>query len=145
MTFNLVILGVLLAIIFYELTDISPGGIIVPGLLAMYYMNPIRILYTVGIALITYLIVKLISRYLIIFGKRRFVLMIIIGLVLNLILDLCLGAFNLSSLGLSLIGYTISGIIANETYKQGVVRTIPSLALVTGVTILIGLLIYQVF
>jgi poly-gamma-glutamate biosynthesis protein PgsC/CapC len=145
MTFNLVILGVLLAIIFYELTDISPGGIIVPGLLAMYYMNPIRILYTVGIALITYLIVKLISRYLIIFGKRRFVLMIIIGLVLNLILDLCLGAFNLSSLGLSLIGYTISGIIANETYKQGVVRTIPSLALVTGVTILIGLLVYQVF
>ena len=145
MTFNLVILGVLLAIIFYELTDISPGGIIVPGLLAMYYMNPIRILYTVGIALITYLIVKLISRYLIIFGKRRFVLMIIIGLVLNLILDLCLGAFNLSSLGLSLIGYTISGIIANETYKQGVVRTIPSLALVTGVTILFGLLIYQVF
>ena len=145
MTFNLVILGVLLAIIFYELTDISPGGIIVPGLLAMYYMNPIRILYTVGIALIAYLIVKLISRYLIIFGKRRFVLMIIIGLVLNLILDLCLGAFNLSSLGLSLIGYTISGIIANETYKQGVVRTIPSLALVTGVTILFGLLIYQVF
>ena len=145
MTFNLVILGVLLAIIFYELTDISPGGIIVPGLLAMYYMNPIRILYTVGIALITYLIVKLISRYLIIFGKRRFVLMIIIGLVLNLILDLCLGAFNLSSLGLSLIGYTILGIIANETYKQGVVRAIPSLALVTGVTILIGLLVYQVF
>ena len=144
MTVNLVILGVLLSIIFYEITDITPGGIIVPGILALYYKQVDRIIYTIVIALIAYFIVKLLSRYFVIFGKRRFVLMIIIALFLNTILDLILHSFSLSMLNLSIVGYTIAGIIANDIYKQGIKRTIPSLVIVTGLTILIGLLCNQV-
>ena len=143
MTANLVILGVLLGIIFYEITDISPGGIIVPGLLAMYYRQVDRIIYTLVIALIAYFIVKLLSRYFVIFGKRRFVLMIIISIFLNVILDLILHSFSLSMLNLTIIGYTIAGIIANDFYKQGLLKTVPALAIVTGLTILIGLLCSQ--
>lgn len=144
MTVNLVIIGVLLSIIFYEITDITPGGIIVPGLLALYYKQIDRIIYTVVIALIAYFIVKLLSRYFVIFGKRRFVLMIIIALFLNIVLDLILHSFSLSMLNLSIIGYTIAGIIANDIYKQGIKRTIPAIIIVTGLTILIGLLSNQV-
>lgn len=144
MTVNLVILGVLLGIIFYEITDISPGGIIVPGLLAMYYRQVDRIVYTLVIALIAYFIVKLLSRYFVIFGKRRFVLMIIISIFLNVILDLILHSFSLNMLNLTIIGYTIAGIIANDFYKQGLLKTVPSLAIVTGLTILIGLLCSQI-
>ena len=143
MTVNLVILGVLLGIIFYEITDISPGGIIVPGLLAMYYRQVDRIIYTLVIALIAYFIVKLLSRYFVIFGKRRFVLMIIISIFLNVILDLILHSFSLNMLNLTIIGYTIAGIIANDFYKQGLLKTVPALAIVTGLTILIGLLCSQ--
>ncbi len=144
MTVNLVILGVLLSIIFYEITDITPGGIIVPGLLALYYRQVDRIIYTLVIAIIAYFIVKLLSRYFVIFGKRRFVLMIIISLFLNIILDLILHTFSLNMLNLSIIGYTIAGIIANDIYKQGIRRTIPALVIVTGLTILIGFLLNQV-
>ena len=144
MTVNLVILGVLLGIIFYEITDISPGGIIVPGLLALYYRQVDRIIYTIVIAMIAYFIVRLLSRYFVIFGKRRFVLMIIISIFLNVILDLILHSFSLSMLNLTIIGYTIAGIIANDCYKQGIRRTIPALIIVTGLTILIGLLCSQV-
>ena len=144
MTVNLVIIGVLLSIIFYEITDITPGGIIVPGLLALYYKQIDRVIYTIVIALIAYFIVKLLSRYFVIFGKRRFVLMIIISLFLNIILDLILHSFSLNLLNLSIIGYTITGIIANDIYKQGIKRTIPALVIVTGLTILIGLLCNQV-
>lgn len=144
MIVNLVIIGVLLSIIFYEITDITPGGIIVPGLLALYYKQIDRIIYTIVIALIAYFIVKLLSRYFVIFGKRRFVLMIIIALFLNIVLDLILHSFSLSMLNLSIIGYTIAGIIANDIYKQGIKRTIPALIIVTGLTILIGLLSNQV-
>lgn len=144
MTANLVILGVLLGIIFYEITDISPGGIIVPGLLAMYYRQVDRIIYTLVIALIAYFIVKLLSRYFVIFGKRRFVLMIIISIFLNVMLDLILHSFSLNMLNLTIIGYTIAGIIANDFYKQGLLKTVPALAIVTGLTILIGLLCSQV-
>ena len=144
MTMNLVILGILLGIIFYEITDISPGGIVVPGLLALYYRQVDRIIYTVVIALIAYFIVKLLSRYFVIFGKRRFVLMIIISIFLNIILDLILNSFSLHMLSITIIGYTIAGIIANDFYKQGLKRTIPALVIVTGLTILIGLLCSQV-
>ena len=60
-SYSILIIGVLVSIIFYELTDISPGGIIVPGLLVMYFDSIERIVYTVIIAFITYLIVKLIK------------------------------------------------------------------------------------
>ena len=62
-SYSILIIGILVSIIFYELTDISPGGIIVPGLLVMYFNSVERIIYTVIISLITYLIVKLLSKY----------------------------------------------------------------------------------
>lgn len=145
MTFNIVILGVLISIIFYEITDISPGGLIVPGLLALYFNQPERIIYTIIIAVITYYLVKLLSRYLIIFGKRRFVMMIIVSIFLNILLDFLLGSFSLSLFNVSIIGYTIAGIIANDIYKQGIKKTIPALVIVVGIIELLVICANQIF
>ena len=140
--FNMVLLGVIIAIIFYEITDTSPGGIVVPGLLVMYFDQPIRILYTLIIAFISYLICKLLSKKILIFGKRRFVLLIIISVLLNALLTLILSLFNIGvSITYSLIiGYTISGLIANDFYKQGVIKTLPGLIICTGILELVNLI-----
>lgn len=139
-TFNVLVLGILVSIIFYEITHISPGGIIVPGLLTMYINQPQRIVYTIIVAIITYFIVKLISRYVIVFGKRRFVLMIIISIVINIILELIISGISLHLISISIIGYTIGGIIANDISKQGLKRTIPSLVIVMCIIELIVLI-----
>lgn len=139
-TFNVLVLGILVSIIFYEITHISPGGIIVPGLLTMYINQPQRIVYTIIVAIITYFIVKLISRYVIVFGKRRFVLMIIISIVINIILELIISGISLNLISISIIGYTIGGIIANDISKQGLKRTIPSLVIVMCIIELIVLI-----
>ena len=55
---NIIIIGLLISIIFYEITDISPGGIIVPGLMVLYFNQVDRMIYTVVIAIISYLVVK---------------------------------------------------------------------------------------
>ena len=89
MGLNIVLLGVIVSIIFFEITDISPGGIIVPGLMVLYIQEPERMVYTVIVAVITYYIVKLLSKYLIIFGKRRFVVMIFVSILINFLLELC--------------------------------------------------------
>ena len=128
-TFNILVLGIMVSIIFYEITQISPGGIIVPGLLAMYINQPQRIIYTIIVAIVTYFIVKFISRYVIVFGKRRFVLMIIISIVINLILELIITGISINLLSISIIGYTIAGLIANEVSKQGLKKTIPALVI----------------
>lgn len=140
---NAIILGILISIIFYEITHISPGGIIVPALMVLYMNQLDRMIYTVIVALITYLIVKVISKYLIIFGKRRFVVLIIISLLVNLILQLILHSFSLYLLNISIIGYTIAGLIANDFCKQGVKKTLPSLAIVVSLIELILICINQ--
>ena len=58
MGLNIVLLGVIVSIIFFEITDISPGGIIVPGLMVLYIQEPERMVYTVIVAVITYYVVK---------------------------------------------------------------------------------------
>ena len=139
---EILVLGVLVAIIFYELTDITPGGIIVPGLMVAYNNQPLRMIYTVAVAIVVFLLVKLFSRRFLIFGKRRFVLLILVSLILNVLVNLFLGLFmdNLTLASLSIVGYTVAGIMANNMYKQGVVRTVSSLAITVGVIELLVIL-----
>ena len=136
---ELLILGVIVSIVFYELTDITPGGLVVPGLMVAYIGQPLRMVYTLLVAIAAYYLVKLLSRRFLIFGKRRFVLLIIVSFVLHVVFNLLIGAFslNLTSVAISLVGYTVSGIIANNMFKQGVVKTSLSLAIVVAVVQLI--------
>jgi poly-gamma-glutamate biosynthesis protein PgsC/CapC len=108
---NIIIIGLLISIIYFEITEISPGGIIVPGLMVLYVNQIDRMIYTVIIALFSYLVVKWASRYFIIFGRRRFVLLIVVSLALNFILQLLLKSFSISMLNISIIGYTLAGLI----------------------------------
>ncbi len=66
--------GILMAILFIEITDIFPGGIIVPAYVALYLDEPLRVLVTIGVAFLSLLSYRWLSRYLILFGKRRFVM-----------------------------------------------------------------------
>lgn len=141
--YTILVIGILISIIFYELTDISPGGIIVPGLLVTYINSIERVVFTVIIALLTYLIVKFLSKYVLVFGKRRFALMIIISIFLSIIFELITHALSGYLLSVSIVGYTIAGLIANDFYKQGVKKTLPALAICVCLLELIVIIGYQ--
>ena len=144
MNLNVILLGVMISIIFYEITNITPGGIVVPGILALYFNQLDKVIFTIVIAIVTYFIVKLLSKYFVIFGKRRFVFMIIISIVLSLLLDLIIPTISFDLINISLVGYTAAGIIANNIYKQGIVKTIPSLVIVVVIVELIVIIVNQV-
>ena len=132
---EILVLGVLISIVFYELTDLSPGGIIVPGLMVLYISNPWRMFYTLAVAIGAYYIVKLLSLRFIIFGKRRFALLIVFSFLLHVIITAIAWGIvhDFSSPVISIIGYTVPGIIASNMQKQGVVKTSLSLAIVVGI------------
>lgn len=144
MGLNIVLLGVIVSIIFFEITDISPGGIIVPGLMVLYIQEPERMVYTVIVAVITYYVVKLLSKYLIIFGKRRFVVMIFVSILINFLLDMLLKMTSFNMINISIIGYTIAGLIANDFHKQGLNRTIPALFICISIIELISFILLQI-
>ncbi|NVP25640.1 hypothetical protein HW453_16120 [Treponema phagedenis] len=50
---------------------INPGGIIVPGYLVLNLNNYPKIIYTILISLLTMLVIKFFSRYVIIYGRKN--------------------------------------------------------------------------
>ena len=129
-------LGIALGFIFFEITGLTAGGIIVPGYIALYVDNPLAIVTTLFIASISYGFVVLISQRMIVFGRRRFLLMILTGFLLRINFDvLQINALN-TSLDLQVIGYIIPGLIANEFARQGVLKTILAMIIVSGLVYL---------
>lgn len=122
---DLLLLGIFLSLIFAELTDLSPGGIIVPAYFAMYAYDPKRILGTVVISLLCVVLVRFMSRFMILYGRRRFAIYMMTGIFLRLLLG-----FAISDISMS-IGYLIPGILGKDMEKQGVVPTLISLGIVT--------------
>jgi len=129
-------LGIVLGFLFFELTGLTAGGIIVPGYFALFVENPVAIVTTVAVAIIAYLIVTFISQWLIVFGRRRFLLMIITGFLIRILLDTIRINYVESGSDLQVIGYIIPGLIANEFARQGVLKTILAMIIVSGLVYL---------
>lgn len=127
---KIIVLGVIAGIIFYELTEISPGGVIVPGYIALFLDNPVRIVLTVCVSAGAFVLVRILSKHAILYGKRKFAVFILAGFMLRHML----GAFiSVTEIPLSaglVIGYLVPGIIAQEMDRQGLVKTLASMLIV---------------
>jgi gamma-polyglutamate biosynthesis protein CapC len=134
-------IGLFIALIFYELTDISPGGMIVPGMIAYYFYDPRRIVLTILIAIVASTLVKALANHLIIFGKRKFVMHIIVAALIAVLLSLSVQWFSLTWFDIPIIGTVIAGILAHEVTRQGIIKTISALCIVVLITIMLVLLI----
>ncbi len=125
-------LGIFGGLLLFELLGYSPGGIVTPGYLALFIDQPLRILGTIIVALITYLIIHYLSKVIILFGKRRFALTILIGFTIGWLWSFLLAEYAVTSQELKVIGFIIPGLIANEMSKQGITETVSSVVIVTA-------------
>lgn len=139
---EIVLLGVILSLVYAEITGFSPGGLIVPGYLALSLSSPRRIVLTLCVAALTTLVLRLLGKFLFLYGRRRFAAAILLGAFISL----ALGSLPWLSLGGGVIGCLIPGIIARECDRQGFFQTILGLAVVTGliVAVLLALGLWQV-
>ena len=134
MTFETLMVGLIIALLYIEITGIYPGGIIVPAYFALYLDQPLRILITLAVALLSFYAYKIISRFLILFGKRRFVMFVLLGVMLSQIWHVISPQFFSSSIELRAIGWIIPGLLANNLEKQRFSVTLASLFVVSIVT-----------
>lgn len=141
MILNLFIIGLVVGFIFYEITGISPGGVIAPAYFALFIYEPDRIIMTIIIALIIYAVIKMLSGYLILYGRRKFLLAVVLSFFLKLLIDNVLQPADMMKLDLQSIGYIIPGLIANEIGRQKITSTLLSLGIVTMIIFQISLFI----
>lgn len=128
------LIGLVLALLWAEITDVSPGGIIVPGYFALYLDRPLRAAATLAVALLTLAVYRLLARHLILFGRRRFVLMVLAGAVLAQAWLLVLPRLFAAPVELRVIGWVIPGILASSLVRQKSAPTLASLAAVSTLT-----------
>ena len=134
MAVEALLVGLVLALLWAEATDISPGGIIVPGYLALYADRPLRLLATLAAALLTLAVYRFLARRLILFGRRRFVLMVLTGALLSQAWFLLLPRLFPAPLELRAIGWVIPGILASNLARQKFWPTLASTAAVSALT-----------
>jgi poly-gamma-glutamate biosynthesis protein PgsC/CapC len=118
-----VTIGVVAGFLFTELTGWLPGGIVVPGYFAMFVDRPWRILVTYAMAGATMLTVRFLSTRMILFGRRRFMALVLIGMVYGWFVGLFLAWMPPLGTDLRSIGYIVPGLIANDAWKQGFFKT----------------------
>ena len=128
-------IGMVLSLFLTETLGVTAGGIIVPGYIAMNLENPERLVITFGVSILTFLIIKLLSKFIMVYGKRRLVLALLIGFLLGYLSRL----ENMITAGLGttdfiVIGNIIPGLIANWMDRQGVLRTISTVLITAGIT-----------
>jgi poly-gamma-glutamate biosynthesis protein PgsC/CapC len=134
MAYETSFLGLVISLLFAGITGLYPGGIIVPGYLALYTHYPLRIAGTLIVALATLLCFRIASRHLILFGTRRFVFMILVAGTWSYLWFRIFPLFAPASLEFRVIGWVVPGLIANSFERQGIVLTSASMATATVVT-----------
>ena len=128
-------LGVLLAMIFSEATGITPGGLVVPGYLALVVDQPITLAVVLLISILTYLIVtKVLGRFVIIYGSRKLAAMLIVGMTLKLAFDFFYPIMPFEIYEFRGLGIIVPGLIANVYQRQGIPLTLAGTGLVTVAT-----------
>ena len=145
MPFETVFIGLLLALFYKEVMGLYPGGIIVPAFLALTLDHPAQALMTVGVACLSLLIYRLLSRYFILFGSRRFVVILLIGGVFSQLCGLAAPQLVASPAEFRVIGFIIPGLLANNLERQKFLPTLASLVTVTVLTYFIANLIRIIF
>ena len=131
-----------------ETIGVMAGGIIVPGYFALYLHNPLMVIITFLISLTTYCIVLVLSKFILIYGRRRLILCLLLGFLFGYLLRIILDATNFQIMindtwiELEYIGYIIPGLIASWMDRQGVIRTVSVILIVASIVNLFMMYLY---
>lgn len=130
---EMMVAGVLVSLVLSEILHLTPAGLITPAMLAVYLHSPLRIAYTVALALCTYGLLLLLDRVAIVYGRRQFG----VAIVLSFALDALITLTGLLPWNASVIGVLTPGIMASSFRRQGVLPSLLVLAVALGLLLIV--------
>lgn len=125
-------IGLAVSLLFSELFGLAAGGMVVPGYIALAMSSPFTVALTIGAGFATYAIVHALASVVILYGRRRTVLTIVVGYLVGALLRVLLGEHHTATLehaaeGYTIVGYIIPGLIAIWFDRQGIIATTTTL------------------
>ena len=140
-----IVVGILISMLLYERTNISAGTSFAPGIAAVIIViSPLSALAIVASAMFAGAAVMFLSEHLYIFGKRRYALLVLIGMTIMAGLDAGFGFLDDAGSGYRVLGYLVPGLVGTDFQRQGIPITMIAFLIVTAVTssfliVLVGL------
>mgnify|MGYP000606923932 CR=1 FL=1 len=127
-----IIIGTLISLL---VDGIQCGGLIVPGYLAMVIDDIPCILLVFAISFIVYVIVNyVLPKFMILFGKRKFAVTLLLGIFLKLVVELLFPVFPFATVAFRGVGAITPSLLANTYSRQSILYTIPATLAATLVT-----------
>jgi len=120
-------IGLAVSLLFTEMFGIASGGMIVPGYIALSLTRPLDVALTVGAGLVTFAVIHTLSSFVILYGRRRTVLMILVGYLTGMAARWITASVVPVETELQVIGFIIPGLIAIWLDRQGIVETLSAL------------------
>ncbi|MFU8798157.1 MAG: poly-gamma-glutamate biosynthesis protein PgsC [Gammaproteobacteria bacterium] len=136
-------IGLIVGLIFAELFGLVAGGMVVSGYLALNLTQPMTILLTLLSGLATFGVIRALSTVLIIFGRRRIALTVLIAFLIGMLVQRVFASYEVVTLfgeTYKVIGYIIPGLIAISIDRQGMIETF-TMALTSAVIVRLVLVI----
>ncbi len=136
-------LSVTFSLLVEEFLGFNTGGMIVPGMLALHFFSIPTALAILIISFLVYFIVDyFLSKHLILFGKRKFSMMVLVSLLLKIVFDQLYPYVPFDLVAYRGIGAMTPALLANTYSRQGVRYTLPA-SLLTALVIFIILNAYH--
>ena len=114
--------------LYYHKTGWACGGIITPGVIAIYIGDPDKVLVSIAAGLVTWIALKFLVRVTGIYGRQRLAAAMLIALALRYPLVSVWGETSLW------LGWVVPGLIGADMQRQGVVITLSAVVAVSIVT-----------
>lgn len=118
-------LGLVVSLFFSELFGLAAGGMVVPGYLALFMWNPVKLSITLIASFVTLGAVKILSNHTLLYGRRKMVLTVLLGFLsgyaMRFLPDITIGA---RVEAVEVIGFIIPGLVAYWMDRQGIIETL---------------------
>jgi poly-gamma-glutamate biosynthesis protein PgsC/CapC len=125
-------LGLVFSLVCYLVSNLSPGGMITPGWLALTLASdPRRALLIAAAIGVTYVGTRILQKVVILYGKRLFAAVVLLGVFAQLGLFLLLLHDYPLLFTHQTLGFIVPGLVAYQCVRQPVVATLVSTAVVT--------------
>ena len=123
-------IGILLGMFYYQRTGWACGGIITPGVIAMYIGDPWKIGVSLLAGLATFALPEMLVRLTSIYGRQRLAAAMLFALVLRYPLVSVLGETSLW------LGWVVPGLMGADMQRQGLVSTLAAVVAVSIATVM---------
>jgi poly-gamma-glutamate biosynthesis protein PgsC/CapC len=126
-------IGLAFSLVCYLVTNLSPGGMITPAWLALILVQDLRHAILVAATTIaTYLGTRVLQRFVILYGKRLFAAIVLLGVLLSAGSYLLIEADYPYLFTAQTLGFVVPGLITYQLVRQPIRPTLVAIVAVTG-------------